>query len=503
MSSEAVGVPAGVLQKYKVFSKKGEGTFSEVLKAQSLKSGELVAIKRMKNHFESIEQVNSLREIQALKRLSPHPNVIKLVEYIFDRATGRLALVFELMDMNLYEMIRGRRQYLSDKKVRWYMYQLMKALDFMHQNGIFHRDIKPENILVREDRLKLADFGSCRGVYSKQPYTEYIATRWYRPPECLLTDGYYTYKMDMWGSGCVFFEIMSLYPLFPGANELDQIQKIHNIMGTPPQEILAKFKRYSTHINFNFPQKEGSGIVKPLPHASPECLDLMQKLLTYNPDERITARQSLRHAYFKELRDQEKKANAAATRESGQSTSSASGQQQPQSQGSSESSNSHAQPSKQRYTKKADDSGQTDKLPNIGKDAAPLSLPGITQAHRNASLNSVKESARNDHDGSDSTKPASSSLISTTGSTLQESDTLPTLVKAAAAQEAPMDPQDLERGDAEPTTLPPINMNMNGTSTNHMASNLGAGANKAAAKPKKHKKKSKHSRAQASTDSDD
>ena len=138
-------------------------------------------------------QVNNLREIQALRRLSPHPNVIKLYEVLYDQPSGRLALVFELMDMNIYEMIRGRRHYVEESRIKMFMYQLCKALDQMHRNGIFHRDVKPENILIRGDELKLADFGSCRGIYSKQPYTEYISTRWYRAPECLLTDGYYGY----------------------------------------------------------------------------------------------------------------------------------------------------------------------------------------------------------------------------------------------------------------------------------------------------------------------
>lgn len=291
--------------KYKFVSKKGEGTFSEVIKAQTA-NNKFVAIKRMKNHFDSIEQVNNLREVQALKKLSPHPGIIKLLEVVFERSTGRLSLVFELMEMNIYELIRGRRHYLAEKKIKLYMYQLLKAMDHMHRNGIFHRDIKPENILLNEDKLKVADFGSCRGVKSKQPFTEYISTRWYRAPECLLTDGYYNYKMDMWGVGCVFFEVLSLFPLFPGTNELDQIQKIHNIVGTPPPDLLAKLKR-SVHMNFNFPPKEGTGIDRLIPNAPPDCVELIKKLLAYNPDERLSARQALRHPYFRELREGEKR----------------------------------------------------------------------------------------------------------------------------------------------------------------------------------------------------
>ena len=291
-------------------AKKGEGTFSEVLKAQCIKNGKYVAIKCMKNHFDSLDQVNNLREIQALRRLSPHGNVIKLLEVLYDQPTGRLALVFELMDMNIYELIRGRRHYVAEERVRTYMYQLVKSMDHMHRNGIFHRDIKPENILITDDSLKLADFGSCRGIYSKQPYTEYISTRWYRAPECLLTDGYYNYKMDMWGVGCVFFEIVALFPLFPGTNELDQIQKIHSVVGTPSPELLAKMKQRSQHMDFNFPRKTGSGVEKLIPHCAPECVDLINKLLAYNPDERLSARQALRHPYFREIREMEKRQHA-------------------------------------------------------------------------------------------------------------------------------------------------------------------------------------------------
>ncbi|KAL2789481.1 MAPK/MAK/MRK overlapping kinase isoform 3, partial [Daubentonia madagascariensis] len=297
------------MKNYKAIGKIGEGTFSEVMKMQSLRDGNYYACKQMKQHFESIEQVNNLREIQALRRLHPHPNILTLHEVVFDRKSGSLALICELMDMNIYELIRGRRHPLSEKKIMYYMYQLCKSLDHMHRNGIFHRDVKPENILIK-DVLKLGDFGSCRSVYSKQPYTEYISTRWYRAPECLLTDGFYTYKMDLWSAGCVFYEIASLQPLFPGANELDQISKIHDVIGTPAQKTLTKFKQ-SRAMSFDFPFKKGSGIPLLTTNLSPQCLSLLHAMVAYDPDERITAHQALQHPYFQEQRATEKQALAS------------------------------------------------------------------------------------------------------------------------------------------------------------------------------------------------
>ena len=292
------------MHKYRLISKKGEGTFSEVLKAQSIKNNKFVAIKCMKNHFDSIESVNNLREIQALQRLSPHPNIINLYEVLYDKPTGRLALVFELMDMNIYEMIRGRRHYLPEKRIKSYTEQLLMAIDHMHRNGIFHRDIKPENILIKGDLIKLADFGSCRGVYSRQPYTEYISTRWYRAPECLLTDGYYGHKMDLWGVGCVMFEVIALFPLFPGENELDQLQKIHKVLGNPDARTLSKIRHKATHIDFHFPAQTGTGLRKLIPHVSKDCATLIERMLSYDVETRISAKKSLQSPWFRDLRQQ-------------------------------------------------------------------------------------------------------------------------------------------------------------------------------------------------------
>ena len=149
------------------------------------------------------------------------------------------------MEMNLYEAIKDRKKYLSERKAKNWIYQTLKALDFMHRNGIFHRDIKPENILLCGEQVKLADLGSCKGMYSKPPFTEYISTRWYRSPECLLTDGYYNYKMDIWGLGCVFFELLTLVPLFPGDDEIDEVNKINYILGSPSEELFQKFIKNS------------------------------------------------------------------------------------------------------------------------------------------------------------------------------------------------------------------------------------------------------------------
>lgn len=298
------------MQKYRLLGKKGEGTFSEVLKAQCIKNNKYVAIKCMKSHYQSVQHVNRVREIQALRRLSPHPNVIKLYEVLFDRSTGRLALVFELMDMNIYELIKERRAYLPASQVLHLMFQLVKGIEHMHRNGIFHRDIKPENVLILGDALKLADFGSCRGIYSKQPFTEYISTRWYRAPECLLTNGYYKEKMDIWGVGCVFFEVLALYPLFPGTDELNQIERIHEVTGTPSKAILDGFRSHASeaHADLEFATVEGCGVERKIPHAPKAAVELIQRMLEYAADDRIMAKDALKHEYFDEPRRAEARA---------------------------------------------------------------------------------------------------------------------------------------------------------------------------------------------------
>eukprot|EP00041_Stephanoeca_diplocostata_P005496 m.62851 g.62851 ORF g.62851 m.62851 type:complete len:678 (+) comp15815_c0_seq6:491-2524(+) len=296
------------MEKYKILDKKGEGTFSDVARCIVIDQshplcGSYCAVKRMKKSYPSWDYVNSVREVQALKRLNPHPNILTLVEVVYSERLKTLDLVCELMDLNLYEVIRDRKVPLPESQVKQYMFQLCKGMDHMHKNGIFHRDIKPENILVNADHvLKIADLGSCRGVYSKPPFTEYISTRWYRAPECLLTDGHYGYKMDIWSVGCVFYEIASLRPLFPGRNELDQLAQIHAVLGTPPVATLNKIRKFSMHMKFSFQETPGNGLLSTIPHAGDQNVNLLRDMLAYDPDERCTARSALQHEYFADIR---------------------------------------------------------------------------------------------------------------------------------------------------------------------------------------------------------
>lgn len=206
-----------------------------------------------------------------------------------------------LLSYTLYILNRNRAQYLSISKVRRYMQQILKALKYMHERDIFHRDIKPENILIKNDTIKIADLGSSKGCLATHPYTEYISTRWYRAPECLMTDGYYDRSMDIWGLGTVLFEVITLSPLFQGNNELDQIHKIFKILGTPDREVISRFMKHYTHMELNIAPVRGVGLEKLMPsHVPPECVDLMYRMLVIDPLKRITAEAALQHEFFKE-----------------------------------------------------------------------------------------------------------------------------------------------------------------------------------------------------------
>ncbi|RZF33801.1 hypothetical protein LSTR_LSTR013689 [Laodelphax striatellus] len=290
--------------KYRVLNKIGEGTFSEVLKCQNRESGQLVAAKRLRKSFNSVSEARDLPEIVAMKKVSDHPNILHLIETHYEHELSRVTLIFELMDMSIYDMMKTHRRNIPEVKVKNYLYQILKGINHLHVNGLFHRDIKPENILIKGDLIKIADLGSVCGSFRHRPFTEYISTRWYRSPECLLTCGYYDSKMDIWSVGCVFFELLTLKPLFPGSNELDQISRIHLILGTPSQVLLNKFRKHkSQNIDVIFPQRSGTGLNCLLPNVSDSGRDILKNMLTYDPRIRSSAARLLDNRYFNDLRD--------------------------------------------------------------------------------------------------------------------------------------------------------------------------------------------------------
>lgn len=301
--------------KYKVLEKIGEGSFSEVLKCEHRNSRVPYAAKRLKKTYKSEESVTNCPEIIAARKVSFHPNLLNMLEYHYDSFYGKVIFIFELMDMSMYDYLRTKRRGLSECRVRNYLYQLLTGLEHLHTHGLFHRDVKPENILIKfpsilysplsqsqpKEVVKLADLGSIRGIFSEPPYTEYISTRWYRSPECLLTIGNYGPKMDVWAAGCVFYEMLTLKPLFPGCNEIDQLHKIHQILGSPPMQYLQRLKTQSQNC-ISFPKMKGCGLDLLIPFVTRNGRNILRIMLEYDAEKRINVKRLLKNSYFDEFR---------------------------------------------------------------------------------------------------------------------------------------------------------------------------------------------------------
>jgi cyclin-dependent kinase 2 len=186
--------------------------------------------------------------------------------------------------------------------IKSYLYQLLKGICFCHQHRVLHRDLKPQNLLIdRKGNLKIGDFGLARAVgIPIRTYTHEVVTLWYRAPEILLGGRQYSTPVDVWSIGCIFAEMVTCSPLFPGDSEIDQLFKIFRCLGTPTEEIwpgVSSFKDYKP----TFPQWTGNHLAKQVPGIEPLGLDLLKRMLVYEPSKRISAREALQHEYFKDL----------------------------------------------------------------------------------------------------------------------------------------------------------------------------------------------------------
>ena len=273
----------------------GDGTFGSVTKAVNRSTGEVVAIKKMKQKFFSWDECLALREIKSLRKLS-HQNIVKLKEVI--RVNDELHLVFEYLDQNLYQLMKSRSQPFPEAQIRSLMYQTLLGLAYMHKHGFFHRDLKPENLMVTGTMCKIADFGLAREVRSKPPFTDYVSTRWYRAPEIVLRSTNYNSPIDLFAMGCIMVELYNLRPMAPGANENDQLFKYCGVLGSPSMDTWQEGYRLAATAGAHFPACPGIPYATLVPASCEEGLQLMEEMLRWDPQRRITAVQSLAHPYF-------------------------------------------------------------------------------------------------------------------------------------------------------------------------------------------------------------
>eukprot|EP00347_Sterkiella_histriomuscorum_P008494 403344883 len=286
------------MDKYKITKNLGDGTYGSVAMATNSQNGEVVAIKKMKKKFYSWDECMSLREIKALRKLN-HPNIVKMKEVI--RVNNDLYLVFEYMQGNVYEMIKDNKaRGLSDDQVKSVLFQTLQGLDYMHTHGVFHRDLKPENLLFYNGHVKVADFGLSKDIRSIPPHTDYVSTRWYRAPEILLHSTTYNSPVDIFAMGCIASELFTGQPLFPGRSEQDQLYRLCAVLGKPPVSWQDGY-RMAVHIGTNFPNFAACDISKIVNKASPVAIDLIQKMLIWDPVFRPTAKDCLNHPYFADL----------------------------------------------------------------------------------------------------------------------------------------------------------------------------------------------------------
>ncbi|KAL1511938.1 hypothetical protein AB1Y20_005218 [Prymnesium parvum] len=305
------GIPFTVPKKFAPYRMLGQGAFGVVCAARADGQTEEVAIKKVLGavgeHTHIVEGKRALRELLLLRHLQ-HENV-SCISDAWTSPAGDLYLVSDVMDSDMHRIISSP-QPLSEDHCQWFVYQILRGLKYVHSANVIHRDLKPSNLLLNANcDLKITDFGLARAIDedcgSGGIMTQYVVTRWYRAPEILLFARRYTKAVDVWSTGCIFAELLRRRPMYQGRDQLHQLQLILHQMGTPTAEDLSRVDPRLQMAISTLPPSAGKSLRSIIPHASDAALDLLDSMLQFNPDRRLTAEQALAHPFLASLHDPE------------------------------------------------------------------------------------------------------------------------------------------------------------------------------------------------------
>ncbi|KAK9674234.1 hypothetical protein RND81_12G219900 [Saponaria officinalis] len=300
----------GEANRYKILEVIGKGSYGVVCAAIDTHTGEKVAIKKINDIFEHIsDAIRILREVKLL-RLLRHPDIVEIKRIMLPpskRDFKDIYVVFELMESDLHQVIKANDD-LTREHHQFFLYQMLRALKYMHTANVYHRDLKPKNILANANcKLKICDFGLARVAFNDAPttifWTDYVATRWYRAPElCGSFSSKYTPAIDIWSIGCIFAEVLMGKPLFPGKSVVHQLDLITDLLGTPSFDVISgvrneKARKYLTDMR----KKQPVPFSHKFPNADPLAMRLLQRMLAFDPKNRPTAEEALSDPYFKGL----------------------------------------------------------------------------------------------------------------------------------------------------------------------------------------------------------